>query len=582
MRVKKQTIRIIWATTFSLFILLSTIHITTFIPTFKQLQKEQLNLHKLKIESILQNQEKDVSNLHSQILQLDKHLLKKRNNVNILRTSKIHGYLIFNKKKGIVKNLYKSKQIPSTDLTEIIDVLKSYLSVYNNESISGLYQIKRKVYQIDTKRTHPTSRYNKNYSILIRRLYHQCFHKALEDHESMDYFKIQFDYGFIQKEKSQSPPNLSDHINTYISKSKYCHSQIMIMSNFCHYPIVWDIQYYPSIINKAKRQTVIEIILLLLLLVSFSQTIIRILENKINSPLREIVSQIEEMESLDMIDPITLQSGPRELQILSNKLNQLFNEFNTQQTLFHRNNDNLSNALIQSKISEKQIVSFFSNMSHDIRTPLNAIIGFSELITENTCNEIERREYSHIVIDNGNKLIDYIENMIQLSKLINNTLTPNKKYVRLEDLVRKIKVHTNKLSELHEKDHLDKVFCIQNNILEEVIYTDENLLAKALYNLISNAIKFTNEGYIKIDLEVKEDSTLITISDTGVGIRAEFIDHLGKEFLQEEDTYTKSIEGTGIGLSITYRIIKILGGELNIKSSKNKGTEIQISIPLLR
>lgn len=581
MRVKKQTKRIIWATTSSLFILLSTIHITTFVPTFKHLQKEQLSLHKLKVESILQNQEKEVSNLHSQILELDKQFFKKKNNESILRNLKIHSYLLFNKRKGVIKNIYKSKHISTSDLNEIMEIIKSYLTVYNNESISGIYQIKRRVYQIDTKRTHPTSRSNQNYSILIRRLYHQSFHQTMEDNPTMDFFKIQFDYK--PKQDQESPYH--DQIETmgsYISGSNYYHSRITIMSNFCPHPLIWDIQYYPAIINKAKRHTVIEIVILLLLLISFSQTIIRILENKINRPLRKIVSQIEDMESLDMIDPIILHEGPRELHTLSNKLNQLFNEFNTQQTLFHRNNDNLSNALIQSKINEKQIVSFFSNMSHDIRTPLNAIIGFSELITENTCNEIERREYSHIVIDNGNKLIDYIENMIQLSKLINNTLTPNKEYIQIEQLIRNIKISTYKISETLDKKYLAKHFHVDHTISEMVVYTDEKLLSKALQNLISNAIKFTNEGEVSIDMRIKDEQLAITISDTGIGIRAEFIDHLGKEFLQEEEIYTKSIEGSGIGLSITYRIIRILGGKLDIKSSKNKGTEVDVSIPLLR
>ncbi|QZT35581.1 HAMP domain-containing histidine kinase [Halosquirtibacter xylanolyticus] len=573
MSIKKQTKRIVWATTVFLFITLFITHLTTFNPTFKRLQKDQLDMYKFKVHSIIQNQSKGLTNLHRQIIKLDNNFFSEKTSSNILKDINIHGLYLFRESGHILKKVYKSKQLYQSDISNIYDILTKNLSIYGRSEITGIIQIERHVYIVNAYRINQDSF---DFSIIIRRLSHRILH----DPQKNTPFKVKFIYKRQNKSRKSSGFIATNKVLNFFSPPKYCHSKLTILSEFSEKPIYWKIQYEPLIIDKARTHTIIELLILIILLTFFSHIIIKTFENQINKPLSNLVKQIDEMTDMDTLDPISHHDGPHELVVLSNKLNQLFNEYNAQQLHFYQNNDNLSRALIQSKLNEKQIVSFFSNMSHDIRTPLNAIIGFSELISENICNENEKKEYARIVLDNGIKLIDYIENIIELSTLINNTLIPNKRNVPITQFIQNLQVVVLSQISKHQKDGLELLFKHSNYQVASNIYTDEKLLSRCITNLTSNAIKFTEKGHVHIDIKTEYNQFIFRVTDTGIGIKKELLEHIGKEFLQEEDTYTKSVEGTGIGLSISYRIARILGGKIVINSIKGKGTEAIVSIPL--
>ncbi|MDC1106859.1 HAMP domain-containing sensor histidine kinase [Prolixibacteraceae bacterium] len=573
MSIRKKTKHIVWATTITLFLVLTIIHLSTFNLAFRQLQKDQLNMYKAKVHSIIEQQSNELSNLHHQIIKLGHSYYLNKSTHYTLKDINIFGLYLFREEGHVLKKSFKTKQLQESEVAYIHNIINHNLSIYGRSNMTGIIQVNRHVYIIDaTKINH----HSFDFSILIRRL----SHKTVLNHQSHPSFRVKFVPKVTMKQKHSSKYKLLKKFHKIISPPIYSSSRFIIASDFLDKPIYWKIIYKPEVINTAKTQTIFELTIIILLLVMFSYTIISTFEKRINKPLSALVKQIDDMSDLDTLDPISHHDGPQELVILSNKLNQLFNEYNAQQLHFHQNNDKLSQALIQSKLNEKQIASFFSNMSHDIRTPLNAIIGFSELISENLCDENEKKEYAGIVLDNGIKLIEYIESIIELSTLINNTLTPNKKSISINELTRNLQIKILDQKQKLHKNELQIKFKHGYNHENNYLYTDEILLIRCITNLTSNSFKFTEEGRINIETKQSNNNFIFIVTDTGKGIDDVFLKYLGKEFLQEEDTYTKSVEGTGIGLSISYRIARILGGKIEINSIKGKGTEAIVSIPL--
>lgn len=222
--------------------------------------------------------------------------------------------------------------------------------------------------------------------------------------------------------------------------------------------------------------------------------------------------------------------------------------------------------------------SFLANFSHEIKTPMNAIIGFSEILLENKTNlNTKQSGYIKTIYYSANSLLTLINDILDFSKIEVDELKLQFKECNLHQLLHDIK----QLFYIDlEKKSLDFIVQISND-LPQYIITDENRLKQILNNLISNAIKFTEKGYIKVIINTQNKTDeivdlIIQVIDTGVGIPPENQSIIFEPFKQNLKLTDKKQNGTGLGLAITKKLISMFNGEITLKSKENKGTTFTI------
>ena len=238
----------------------------------------------------------------------------------------------------------------------------------------------------------------------------------------------------------------------------------------------------------------------------------------------------------------------------------------------------LAKAKDKAETAAKAKEAFLANMSHEIRTPLNVVIGMIRQLSKENLS-VEQRFYVTESENASKHLLEILNNILDMSKIESGKLEIESGLLRLPKLIDQIE---NMFSSQVAESNLEILKYVDEN-LRPVYLGDETRLKQVILNLVSNAIKFTNEGYITIQAKViKEykDRHLIEfrISDTGVGISEEFIEMMFDKFTQENDKSNRRYQGTGLGLAISRDLIDLMGGEIKVESKKNKGTVFLFSL----
>ncbi len=216
---------------------------------------------------------------------------------------------------------------------------------------------------------------------------------------------------------------------------------------------------------------------------------------------------------------------------------------------------------------------FLANVSHEIRTPLNAILGFSQWLHENTELHLHK-EYLTSIINSGRNLLDVINNILDLSKLESGTMDIDLSPMNYLEIISDIKLGFQK--DL-EKKGLNFKITIEESV-PDYIFMDELRFYQIIFNLVSNAIKFTNKGYIHVlahatRTEVDDEVDLIiSIEDTGIGIKDELQKKIFESFTQQYGESNRHYDGTGLGLAIVDGLLHKLNGSVQVKSVEGKGT----------
>jgi PAS domain S-box-containing protein len=233
-----------------------------------------------------------------------------------------------------------------------------------------------------------------------------------------------------------------------------------------------------------------------------------------------------------------------------------------------------SNAIESSKAKEV----FLANMSHEIRTPLNAIIGFLRELDKQELTKIQKKYINNSTIASKH-LLAIINNILDISKIEAGEMTlENEDFI----FVNSITNVTSVLQPMLEKKGLAFNVSISNEI-EKILKGDTLRIQQILFNLVGNAIKFTNKGHISINCEVVNKKPFsqeiqISVSDTGIGMESNFINTIFNKFSQEDVAITRKYGGTGLGLTITKELVKLMNGRIVIESKKNEGTIIRLYI----
>lgn len=239
--------------------------------------------------------------------------------------------------------------------------------------------------------------------------------------------------------------------------------------------------------------------------------------------------------------------------------------------------DELIKAKEKAEESEKLKMAFLSNMSHDLRTPINSIIGFSELLKDNNIKEVEKINFLDIIIQNGDILTNLINDIIDITKIDSGTLTVQKTEINLNKLLLELKTQYSKLIKNKVKINID--IDLNSNVF---LLTDKFRLKQILMNLMSNALKFTKKGTIKFGYEFIDSNNLrIYVKDTGIGILKDDLKIVFQRFAQFGKPGSKD-KGAGLGLPISKSLCTILGySDLYIDSEIDKGSTFYFEVPYI-
>jgi signal transduction histidine kinase len=233
----------------------------------------------------------------------------------------------------------------------------------------------------------------------------------------------------------------------------------------------------------------------------------------------------------------------------------------------------LGHLKLEAEESNRLKSAFLANISHELRTPLNGIIGFCDLLISGKYSKEDVGYYANIINTNGNLLLELVNNIIDISLIESGLLKFKKSVFNLEKFINEI--HDFFQFHISEKN-LNFNSSYTNNCKNVTLYEDESKLKQVVYNLISNAIKYTEKGSIKLFFNLEDSRLYISIKDTGCGIPEDIQKMIFERFYQ----VSKQSSGSGLGLSITKGIIDNMGGELKVNSRYQKGSEFIIEVPV--
>jgi len=226
--------------------------------------------------------------------------------------------------------------------------------------------------------------------------------------------------------------------------------------------------------------------------------------------------------------------------------------------------------------SDRLKSSFLANMSHEVRTPLNSIIGFSELLADPYFEEEQKNEFIQSIIMSGNNLLTIISDIMDISKMESGEITIRKKQINAQKFISGIK---EQFTFLAEAKNLELKLTLPDNNEETILITDSERLSQIFNNLIGNALKFTSQGQIEIGYHNRGTMTEFYVRDTGIGIPQEYQDKIFERFRQVEDSKTRSYGGNGLGLAITKNLVGLMGGKIRLESEPGKGSTFYFTMP---
>ncbi|MCM1264072.1 MAG: response regulator, partial [Butyrivibrio sp.] len=243
----------------------------------------------------------------------------------------------------------------------------------------------------------------------------------------------------------------------------------------------------------------------------------------------------------------------------------------------------LQDALLQAQHANNAKTTFLSNMSHDIRTPMNAIIGFTTIAVSHIDNQSQVLDCLQKVLSSSNHLLSLINDILDMSRIESGKLQIKEQECNISDLTHNL---VNIIQPQVKAKQLD-LFIDTFDVANEDVIADSLKLSQVFVNLLSNAIKYTPAGGT-ISFRISQNTTfhhgygdyVFTVKDNGIGMTPDFVEHIFEPFEREESTTRTGIEGTGLGMAITRNIVEMMGGEISVQSEKGKGSEFRVELSL--
>ena len=245
-------------------------------------------------------------------------------------------------------------------------------------------------------------------------------------------------------------------------------------------------------------------------------------------------------------------------------------------------NQALSEAVHAAETANRAKSTFLSNMSHDIRTPMNAIIGFTTLAVSNIDDRKRVRDYLGKILSSSNHLLSLINDILDMSRIESGKLHLEETEVSLSDVLHDLKTIIS--GQIHAKQL--ELYMDAMDVTNEDVYCDKTRLNQVLLNLLSNAVKFTPAGGT-VSVRIRQypgtvkGSELyeIRVKDNGIGMSQEFVQKIFSPFERERTSTVSRIQGTGLGMAITKNIVNMMGGTIEVLTEQGKGTEFIVRLP---
>jgi signal transduction histidine kinase/ActR/RegA family two-component response regulator len=308
--------------------------------------------------------------------------------------------------------------------------------------------------------------------------------------------------------------------------------------------------------------------LLLILVLGFISSILIFLyyANKWTRKPMSLIKEVLETGDADAITALKRIRGE------FSYIGKLFDENKTQR-------NQLNSALIKAEESDKLKSAFLMNISHEIRTPMNAIIGFSDLLLSDKTTATEKKEYVKIIQNSSKNLIDIIDDLVEMSRIDAQTIAANSTSCNLDKLVKSV---FESIQVTNQNALVDLKLVQPENQLQQNIITDAVKLNQVLVNLMNNALKFTQEGFVVLDYEVNLEAKEINFSvkDSGIGISDDFKNKIFERFIKVNSKVITANDGMGLGLAISKSYVELLGGKITLQSEEGVGSVFSFTIPL--
>lgn len=298
-------------------------------------------------------------------------------------------------------------------------------------------------------------------------------------------------------------------------------------------------------------------------------------------------SELENMNAELEAQAQKLQGSEEELRVQQEELMQTNQELEERTKIVEERNQLIveRNIEIQHKARELELSTkykseFLANMSHELRTPLNSILLLSRLLAENSPKNLstEQVEYARVIQSSGNGLLLLIDEILDLSKIEAGKMELEFETVSVKSITDDLRSLFSPVAKERNIDFGIKI----NETVPASIETDKMRIEQVLKNLISNAIKFTAKGSVQVEVSTNaDDPSLIqfSVKDTGIGIAKDKQKLIFEAFQQEDGSTRRKFGGTGLGLSISRQLVKLMGGEIKVKSEPGKGSEFIVLIP---
>jgi PAS domain S-box-containing protein len=277
-----------------------------------------------------------------------------------------------------------------------------------------------------------------------------------------------------------------------------------------------------------------------------------------------------------MRDITERKRAEEKLQKQNKQIEAQYEEYMQLNEVLRTTNIELIEAKEKAEESDKLKTAFLQNMSHEIRTPLNGIIGFSRLLEDEDITKEEIKEYTGVIQNSGIRLIEIVNNVLDISKIETGQVKINNKSFSVNSIITNLNsffspIASAKELKLNAHTFLDDANCIVN--------LDDAKLHQILTNLINNSIKFTNTGSIDFGYEIVGNEIQFYVKDTGSGISAEDQEKIFERFTQANSAITRGYEGAGLGLAICRGLVELMGGRLWVESEAGKGSTFFFNLP---
>ncbi len=334
--------------------------------------------------------------------------------------------------------------------------------------------------------------------------------------------------------------------------------------------VVFDTSENRLFIKQNMRNTIAIIIVEILL----STLLSYLIGSRLTRMLTNLSTVAEEIGETKIAD-IPYKNSKDEIGILANSLNKMQHDLKARRESLNSLTKDLQEQKEELLIANKSKDIFLANMSHELKTPLNSINIISSVMSKNKNKNLSEKDVYNLKVINkcGHDLLYLINDVLDISKLEARELTLNKENVDLKFLIRDI-------YETFNPQIINKKLQLFVEYDESItfIYSDKTRIKQIVENLLSNALKFTSKGKITLLVKDRNKFVELIVKDEGIGIKKEKLDDIFDRFKQADESTTRKYGGTGLGLSICKELSTLLGGDIKVESTFNKGTTFRVFI----